>query len=51
MQQPLEFRCYIMERHRVVATLASNMVIASTTRSSTQKDGDRKKDGQGKQCI
>jgi hypothetical protein len=37
MQQPLEFSCYIMERYRVVATLASNMVIASTTRSSTRR--------------
>jgi hypothetical protein len=34
MQQPLEFRRYIMERYRVVATLASNMVISSTTRSN-----------------
>jgi hypothetical protein len=42
MQQPLEFRRYIMERYRVVATLASNMVIASTSRSSTQKDNDKK---------
>jgi hypothetical protein len=33
----------------VVATLASNMVIASTSRSSTQKDNNKKKDGQGKQ--
>ncbi len=48
MQQPLEFRRYIMERYRVVATLASNMVISSTTRSNAQKDSDKKKDGQGK---
>ncbi len=44
----LEFRRYIMERYRVVATLASNTVIALTTQSSTQKDGNKKKDGQGK---
>ncbi len=49
MQQLLEFRRYIMGRYRVVATLASHMVIASTGRSSGQKDGDKKKDGQGKQ--
>jgi hypothetical protein len=49
MQQPLEFRLYIMERYRVVATLASSMVIASTSRSSNPKDSDKKKDGQGKQ--
>jgi hypothetical protein len=49
MQQPREFRCYIMGQYRVVATLASNMVIASTTWSSMQKDGDKKKEGQGKQ--
>jgi hypothetical protein len=49
MQQPLEFRHYIMGQYRVVATLASNMVIASKSRCSTQKDGDKKKDGQGKQ--
>ncbi len=29
MQQPLEFRRYIMERYRVVATLASNDVMLS----------------------
>ncbi len=39
MQQPLEFRRYIMKRYRVVATLASHMVIASTSR---QKDADRR---------
>jgi hypothetical protein len=48
MQQPLKFCRYIMERYRVVATLASNMVISSTTQSYTQKDGDKKKEEQGK---
>jgi hypothetical protein len=49
MQQPSEFRRYIMGRYRVVATLASHMVIASMNRSNVQKNGDKKKDGQGKQ--
>ncbi len=48
IQQPLEFRRYIMGRYRVVATLASHMVISTTNRSSGQKDGDKKKDA-GKQ--
>jgi hypothetical protein len=33
----------------MVATLASNMVIASKSWSNKQKDNDKKKDGQGKQ--
>jgi hypothetical protein len=48
MRQLLEFCRYIMEWYRVAATLARNMVIASMTRSCTQKDSDKKKDGQGK---
>jgi hypothetical protein len=49
IQQPLEFRRYIQGRYRVVATLASHMVIASTSRSSGHKDSDKKKDGGQKQ--
>jgi hypothetical protein len=43
MQQPLEFCCYIMEHYRVVATLASNMVISSTTRSNAP-EGQRQEE-------
>ncbi len=42
IQQPLEFRCYIQGRYRVVATLASHMVIASAGRSSGHKDEKKK---------
>ncbi len=49
IQQPLEFRRYIQGRYRVVATLASHMVIASAGRSSGHKDGEKKKDGGQKQ--
>ncbi len=49
IQQPLEFRRYIQGRYRVVATLASHMVIASMSRSSGHKDSDKKKDGGQKQ--
>jgi hypothetical protein len=51
MQLPLEFRRYIMERYRVVARLASHMVIVSTSKSSNPKDNDKKKAGQGKQGV
>jgi hypothetical protein len=49
VQQPLEFRRYIQRRYRVVATLASHMVIASAGRSSGHKDNEKKKDGGQKQ--
>jgi hypothetical protein len=48
IQQPLEFRRYIQGRYRVVATLASHMVIASAGKSGENKD-DKKKDGGQKQ--
>jgi hypothetical protein len=44
----LEFRRYIQGRYRVVATLASHMVIASAGNSGGSKD-DKKKDGGQKQ--
>jgi hypothetical protein len=37
MQQPVEFRRYIMDRYHVVATLASHMVISSTARAAARK--------------
>jgi hypothetical protein len=50
MHQPLELRRYIMDRYKVVAMLASHMVISSSGKSGGQKDGDkRSKEGQGKQ--
>ncbi len=48
VQQPLEFRCYIQGRYRVVAMLASHMVITSAGKSCGSKD-DKKKDGGQKQ--
>jgi hypothetical protein len=39
-----------MDQYKVVATLASHMVIASSDKSGGQKDGDKKlKERQGKQ--